>query len=149
MRGALAVLALLLAFAAPAAAVPPRASLPDIEDEVMCVECGTVLAVSTSPVANQERAFIRQQIAAGKDKAQIKAALVDQYGEAILAEPKAEGFNAMLWIVPIVIVLLAAGGIAVALRRWRSTAGESPIERELPPELSAEDAQRLDAELSR
>ena len=43
-----------LAFAAPAAA--QKASLPDIEDEVMCVECGTVLSVSNSPVATQERA---------------------------------------------------------------------------------------------
>ena len=149
MRAALMVWLLLLAFAAPALAAPPRASLPDIEDEVMCVECGTVLAVSTSPVANQERAFIRQQIAAGKDKAQIKAALVDEYGEQILAEPKASGFNATLWIVPIVIVLLAAVGIGVALRRWRATAGDAPIETALPPELSAEDARRLDAELSR
>jgi cytochrome c-type biogenesis protein CcmH/NrfF len=149
MRVTLIALLAALAFVAPASAQAPRASLPDIEDEVMCVECGTVLAVSTSPVANQERAFIRQQIAAGKDKQQIKAALVDQYGEQILAEPKASGFNATLWIVPIVIVLLAAVGIGVALRRWRATAGESPIETHLPPELSAEDAQRLDAELSR
>jgi cytochrome c-type biogenesis protein CcmH len=149
MRVALIALALLLALAAPAGAAAPRASLPDIEDEVMCVECGTVLAVSTSPVANQERTFIREQIAAGKDKAQIKAALVDQYGEEILAQPKADGFNAALWVVPIVIVLLAAGGIGVAIKRWRANAGEEPIETELPPELSAEDAQRLDAELSR
>ena len=127
----------------------PKASLPDIEDEVMCVECGTVLSVSSSPVALQERAFIREQIAAGKDKAQIKAALVDEYGEEILAKPEADGFNAALWIVPIALVVLAAGGIGIAVKRWRSNAGEDPIETELPPELSAEDAQRLDAELSR
>jgi cytochrome c-type biogenesis protein CcmH len=150
MRTALLALAIVLAFAAPAGAQTQRASLPDIEDEVMCVECGTVLAVSESPVAQQERAFIRQQIAAGKDKAQIKAALVDQYGEAILAQPKASGFNAALWIVPIVAVLLAAGGIGVAIKRWRGgKVEETPIEPELPPELSAEDAQRLDAELLR
>ena len=149
MRLALVALALLLALAAPALAQAPRASLPDIEDEVMCVECGTVLSVSTSPVANQERTFIREQIAAGKDKAQIKAALVDEYGEEILAQPKASGFNAALWIVPIVLVLLAAGGIGVAIKRWRANAGEPEVEAELPPELSTEDAQRLDAELSR
>ncbi len=81
-----AIAAALLLAVAPA----PQASLPDIEDEVMCVECGTVLSVSNSPVAIQERAFIREQIAAGKDKAQIKAALVDEYGEEILAKPEAE-----------------------------------------------------------
>jgi cytochrome c-type biogenesis protein CcmH len=135
-----------LAFVAPASAQAPRASLPDIEDEVMCVECGTVLSVSSSPVALQERTFIREQIAAGKDKEQIKAALVEEYGEGVLAEPGRDGFNATLWVVPIVLVLLAAIGIGVAIKRWRGNAVEAP-EAEPPPPLSAEDARRLDAEL--
>ena len=41
----LVLVALLLVFATGAA---PRTSLPDVEDEVMCVECGTALNVSTS-----------------------------------------------------------------------------------------------------
>jgi cytochrome c-type biogenesis protein CcmH len=127
-------------------AAVPRASLPDIEDEVMCVECGTVLSVSNSPVADQERAFIRQQIAQGRDKQQIKAALVDQYGDEVLADPGTGGFNKTLWIVPIVLVLLAATGIGVAVKRWRRL---PPREEELPPPLSPEDAARLDAELTR
>ncbi len=124
----------------------PQASLPDIEDEVMCVECGTVLSVSSSPVAQQERAFIREQIAAGKDKDEIKAALVDEYGEEVLADPGTSGFNAALWIVPIALVLLAGAGIGVAVARWRGNAGSRP-EAALPPPLSPEDARRLDAEL--
>ncbi len=147
MRRAALVFALVLALASPAAAAPPRASLPDIEDEVMCVECGTILAVSNSPVALQERAFIRAQIAAGKDKQQIKAALVDQYGQNVLAEPKGGGFNSTLWIIPIVLVALGALGVFVAVRRWR--AAPAPPAAELAPELSPEDARRLDAELSR
>ena len=39
-------------------AAAPRASLTDVEDEVMCVECGTALNVSTSAVADHEREFI-------------------------------------------------------------------------------------------
>ena len=111
----------------------------------MCVECGTVLTVSSSPVAQQERAFIRAQIAAGADKAQIKAALVDQYGEQVLAEPGRRGFDATLWIVPILLVALAAAGIGVALRRWRGNAAQPAAEP--PPPLSPEDSRRLDAEL--
>jgi cytochrome c-type biogenesis protein CcmH len=141
---ALLVAAVLLVLAAPAYA--QNASLPDVEDEVMCIECGTVLSVSNSPVAQQERQFIREQIAAGKDKEQIKAALVEEYGEGVLAEPGRDGFNATLWVVPIVLVLLAAAGIGIAIRRWRGNAGDEP-EAELPPPLSAEDARRLDAEL--
>jgi cytochrome c-type biogenesis protein CcmH len=135
---------LLAAFAVLFALVAPQASLPDIEDEVMCVECGTVLSVSNSPVAQQERDFIREQIAAGKNKEQIKAALVEEYGEDVLADPGTGGFNLALWLVPIVIVLLALVGIGVAYRRWRTT---PETEVEPPPPLSPEDARRLDAEL--
>src|SRR3954463_958618 len=141
MRLAALGVALILAVAA-----APQASLPDIEDEVMCVECGTVLSVSNSPVAEQERAFIRQEIAQGKDKRQIKAALVDQYGEEVLADPGTGGFNKTLWIVPIVLVLLAAAGIGVAVKRWGRI---PPPQGEVPPPLTPDDAARLDAELTR
>jgi cytochrome c-type biogenesis protein CcmH len=144
MRVMTCALLAVLAFAAPASAQAPRASLPDIEDEVMCVECGTVLSVSSSPVAEQERAFIREQIAAGKDKAQIKAALVDEYGENVLAQPGSDGFDAVVWIVPVVLVILAVVGIGIAVKRWR---GVTPPQEELPPPLSPEDARRLDGEL--
>jgi cytochrome c-type biogenesis protein CcmH len=135
---------LFAAFAVVLALVAPQASLPDIEDEVMCVECGTVLSVSSSPVAQQERDFIREQIAAGKDKDEIKQALVAEYGEEVLADPGTDGFNLTLWVVPIVLVLLAVVGVGVAYKRWRRL----PVdEAELPPPLSPEDARRLDAEL--
>jgi cytochrome c-type biogenesis protein CcmH len=124
-----------------AVAPAPQASLPDIEDEVMCVECGTVLSVSNSPVAQQERQFIREQIRAGKDKEQVKAALVDEYGEDVIADPK----TPWLWIVPVGVALLAAAAVAVAISRWRRRA-PAP-EQTLPPPLSPEDARRLDAEL--
>ena len=143
MRVALLAVLAALVLAAPASA--QRASLPDIEDEVMCVECGTVLSVSSSPVAQQERNFIREQIAAGKDKQQIIDALVAEYGQDVLAEPEHSGFNLALWAVPIALVVLAAAGIGVALRRWRTRAPAS--EEAVPAPLSAEDARRLDAEL--
>jgi len=122
----------LLVFATGAA---PRATLPDIEDEVMCVECNTALNVSTSTVADQERAFIRRQIALGKDKRQVKAALVAEYGPGVLADPPSSGFDLAAWLVPI---LLAA-------RRWRRGATPAPAAGE---PLADEDARRLDAELA-
>ncbi len=141
-------LAFVLAFALVApAAHAARASLPDVEDEVMCVECGTSLAVSDSPVADQERAVIRKLIAQGKTKAQIKAALVDEYGPEVLADPKRHGFGMALWMVPVALVLLGGAAIFLALRRWRRN-GPAP-EAAPAPELSPEDARRLDAELSR
>jgi cytochrome c-type biogenesis protein CcmH/NrfF len=125
-------------------AAAPKASLPDIEDEVMCVECRTALNVSTSPVAEQERAFIREKIAQGLTKEQIKAALVDAYGPDVLAEPEPKGFDLSAWIVPGALVALAALSVALVARRWRRTPEPAPTARELDPE----DARRLDAELT-
>ena len=122
------------------------ASLPDVEDEVMCVECGTVLNISTSPVADQERALIRRQIAQGRDKEEIKAALVEEYGPAVLAMPDEGGFGIAVYLVPALLALLAGGGLAVAARRWRRSAGDGPPAA--GPELDPADRSRLDAELA-
>jgi len=145
---ALAALALALAVPAGAAAAEPRASLPDIEDEVMCVECGTALNVSNSAVADRERAFIRRQIAAGRTKEQIKDALVDRFGPGVLATPQADGFDLAVYVVPPLLALLALGGIVVAARRWRRAAGgpfSAPAEG---PELDPADERRLERELT-
>jgi cytochrome c-type biogenesis protein CcmH len=61
----------------------------------------------------------------------------------VIADPK----TPWLWIVPVGVALLAAVGVGFAIRRWR---GRAPTaEPELPPPLSAEDAERLDAELAK
>jgi cytochrome c-type biogenesis protein CcmH len=125
------------------AAAEPQTTLPDVEDEVMCVECRTALNISTAPVADQERAFIRARIAEGMTKEEIKAALVEEYGPDVLAVPPSEGFDVAAWLVPAALVALAALGIALVARRWRRT-------ESVPagPELDPDDARRLDAELS-
>jgi cytochrome c-type biogenesis protein CcmH len=154
---ALAVVLLALALLAPAGALAatPRASLPDIEDEVMCVECGTALFVSDSPVARQERALIRRLIAQGKTKAEIKDALVAEYGPGVLATPQRSGFDWSAYLVPVLLVVLALGGVGFAAWRWRQPRGqaepgepgEPEPESEQPP-LDPEEARRLDAELA-
>jgi cytochrome c-type biogenesis protein CcmH/NrfF len=140
-----ALVALVLLLGLTAAAEPPP-TLPDIEDEVMCVECRTALNVSSAPVADQERAFIRARIAEGMSKEEIKAALVDEYGEDVLAEPPGEGFNVTAWVVPAALAAAALLGVILLTRRWRgsTTAAPAPAGRELDPE----DQQRLDAELA-
>ena len=145
MRLALGLLlALLLAPAALAA--EPRTTLPDVEDEVMCVECGTALNVSTSPVADREREFIRRRIAEGRSKPEIKAALVDEYGAKVLAVPEGGGFDVAAWLVPGLLCLLALLGVGVAALRWRGRRSEEPAAD--GPELDPEDRRRLDADLA-
>ncbi|MBJ7520697.1 MAG: cytochrome c-type biogenesis protein CcmH [Solirubrobacteraceae bacterium] len=145
-RGLLiALLALLLA---PAAAFG-QASLPDIEDEVMCPTCNMPLNTAQSPQADDQRAFIRELIADGQDKEQIKAALVSEYGQDVLADPDDEGFGIMAYIGPIVLLGgLAIGLLALLPRRRRDRAPAAPAAA-TGPALSAEDTARLDADLAR
>ena len=137
----LVALALLLGLTA---AVEPQVTLPDIEDEVMCVECRTALNVSSAPVADQQRAFIRDRIAEGMTKEQIKAALVEEYGSDVLAEPSGGGFDLAAWLVPGALVALAGAGVVLLAGRWRRT----PEPADAGPELDPGDARRLDAELT-
>src|SRR3954447_9622216 len=115
-RRALAALLAALVLLAPASALAapaPKASLADVEDEVMCVLCGTALNISDSAQADRERAFIRAQIARGKTKAQVKDALVVEYGPSVLGVPKGGGFNAAVWLVPALVVAALLAGLAV------------------------------------
>jgi cytochrome c-type biogenesis protein CcmH len=145
----LALIALTLFFAgvavSPAPAAPQRAQLSDIEDEVMCLVCGTALNLSGSPQADRERAYIRHLIAEGKTKQQIKDALVAQYGERVLAVPPKRGFDLAAWLVPIGAFLLAAAALFTGVRRWRRQARRTPIE---PPSVAPENRERLDADLA-
>jgi cytochrome c-type biogenesis protein CcmH len=136
----------LLVFATGAA---PRATLPDIEDEVMCVECRTALNVSTAPVANQERQFIREKIAQGLTKKQIKDRLVAQYGPSILATPQDHGFSLAAYLVPIAAVLAALVALAIAIPRWRRRRPPAGSEDDAAPAMTAADARRLDEDLAR
>ncbi len=147
---ALALASLCLLAATPASAVEPRASLPDIEDEVMCPICGVPLELATeAPQAQQQREFIRELIAEGQSKQQILDALVAEYGPEVLATPDSEGFDLAAWLVPGVAIALAGVAIGVGLRRWRRAGREGPEAAVGPGGLSESEARRLDEDLAR
>ena len=147
-----ALAATVLALALPAAATAANASLPDIEDEVMCTICGTTLQLSNSPQAERERVFINELIAQGKTKEQIKADLVDEYGPEVLAVPDDEGFDLIGgWVLPVVAVLVGAVLVALAARRWRLDQRRDEAEAPAPvrPDPSSDEAKRLREDLER
>jgi cytochrome c-type biogenesis protein CcmH len=133
---------------APAAAAEQPASLNEIEKQVMCPVCGTLLQLAESPQAQRERAFINRLIAEGRSEEQVKDALVAEYGDEVLALPPRSGFSLSAYLVPIIAFLVAAVALAAGILRWRrggpgggpTSAGEGP---------SDEDSERLDADLAR
>jgi cytochrome c-type biogenesis protein CcmH len=134
--------------ASPAAAAPAaRTSLPAVEGEVMCVTCKIPLPVAQSPQASRERAFIEGLVLRGRTLAQIKGALVHEYGPAVLALPPARGFGLAVYLVPPSLLLLVLLSLALLLRRSRRRAfAASSV---APPPLSPADAARLQADMAR
>jgi cytochrome c-type biogenesis protein CcmH len=149
----LAVAAVALFLPGTAFATEERPTVAELESEVMCPLCNTTLELSNSPAADQIRRLIRRDIAAGKTKSEIKAGLVAQFGEGILAAPPKEGFNLLAWLLPLVGGGAAAVALAYAARRWLSAReAESPSGPEgngRAPALDPDLERRLDDELAR
>jgi cytochrome c-type biogenesis protein CcmH len=150
----LVLVALVCLAVAPAAvaseAHPTRAEL---EAELICPTCQQTLDQSDAPIARRMKRFIAARIAAGDTKSEIKAALVEQFGERVLAAPPKTGFNLLAWVLPPVAISAAAAVLALLAWRWsRHGKPPEPLEdtisqgqRPLEPELE----RRVDEALAR
>jgi cytochrome c-type biogenesis protein CcmH len=145
MGRVVAVLAVMLFTVLAVAAPAMPVSVVEVAREVRCPTCNTPLDTSNSPAADRMKLFIANRIAAGDDKEQIIDALVAEFGRGVLATPPKSGFDLVAWIVPIVLVVGGLAAIPFVARSWaRRRRDEAP-----PPEISPEDAARLDEELRR
>jgi cytochrome c-type biogenesis protein CcmH len=91
----------------------------EVASELRCPVCqGLSIQDSPSELAVQMRSVVRDQLAAGKSPDEVKQYFVEKYGEWILLEPKAEGFNVLVYVLPILAVVGGIAVITVAVRRW-------------------------------
>jgi cytochrome c-type biogenesis protein CcmH len=113
------------AFALPVAAVQPDEILKDpaaelrartLSSELRCLVCqNESIDDSTAPLAKDLRLIVRERISAGDTNEQVKAFLVQRYGEFVLLRPLFSTRTALLWSSPFLAVLL--GGLLI----WRSS----------------------------
>lgn len=124
MKRALVVAAAVLCMAA---ASDPAERLPDpaqeararqIFQEVRCLVCqNESINDSDAELARDLRRVVREQVAAGRDEAQVKAFLTDRYGEYVLLKPAFSLGNAALWLGPFLAVLAGLAFLALRVRR--------------------------------
>jgi cytochrome c-type biogenesis protein CcmH len=127
-----------------------------LESEVMCPTCeGQTLDQSQAPSAQRVKAFIRERSRAGDTCAEIKAQLVDDFGERILAAPPRRGFNLVAWLLPLAGLLAGAVAVGIAAWRWSRTREPEPAPAKSAPSengrasFDRELERRLDEELAR
>lgn len=141
----LVALALLVLAVLPVAA--SALSVNEVARELRCPTCNAPLDTSNSPAANDMKRFIQARIAEGWDKDRIIDAMVDDFGDQVLATPPKSGFNLVAWVVPAAVALLGLIMIPFLTRAWarRRTGSDAGA----VPEVSPEDRARIDAELRR
>ena len=93
----------------------------DIEDHLIAPCCWTQpISQHESGIAEQMREEVRTMVAAGKSRDEILDYFVAQYGERILAAPRAEGFNLLVYILPWVALIAGAWILWVLIKKLRA-----------------------------
>ncbi len=91
-----------------------------IASELRCVDCESLsVADSATSTAAATRADIGSRIRHGESDAEIRQVYVDRYGESVLLQPSNKGLGVLVWALPIAALVIGAGGIVLALRRWQ------------------------------
>lgn len=96
--------------------------------QIRCAVCqGLSVADSPSPMAQSMMDRVRELVQENKSDEEIRAYFVERYGEWILLEPVAEGFNLIVWVLPFVFVGLGLAVIArnTAAKQDARTSGQA------------------------
>ncbi len=110
------------------------------------------VADSPSPVAQQMRARIREDLQAGKTPDQIRAEFIAAYGDWILLSPPRRGLNLLVWALPPVLLLAGLPAAVLIVRRWTMAGPQSAGRANQPAAvaaLSPRERELLERELAR
>lgn len=112
----------------------------EVASQLRCPVCqGLSIEDSPSELAQSMRAVVRDQLAEGRTTEEIKAYFVAGYGEWVLLQPKATGFNIAVYALPIALVLAGAGLVFVLARRWARPGEPAGTVGSEDPDLAAWD----------
>ena len=89
--------------------------------ELRCLVCqGQSIADSDAELAGDMRDLVRRRIAAGEEPADIRAWLIDRYGDWVSYRPSAAPIAWPLWAAPIILLLFGGALVANRIKRKRS-----------------------------
>jgi cytochrome c-type biogenesis protein CcmH len=96
-----------------------EAQARSLMETIRCVECqGQAISDSNAAIAGDMRALIRERIERGESVAQVRAWLIQRYGDYISYDPPLTSSTIALWAAP--LILLAAG-VAIARSSFRKS----------------------------
>lgn len=111
----------------------------DVSGEIRCLVCqNQSILDSNADLAKDLRQIVRERIALGETDDEVRAFLVERFGDWVLLDPPFKMTTLFLWLGPALIFLFGAFAMLVFLRsRNREVDGEKPIK------LSAEEEAKI------
>ncbi len=143
----LALIVGLLVPLTPVMAVEPNEVLEDLMLEARARDLSSILRCmvcqnqsiddSDAELARDLRVLVRKRLTAGDSDKQVLDYLVARYGEFVLLKPRLNIRTAMLWSLPVIVLLAAAAMAYAGWHRRRTVAPAAP--------LTADESARLKA----
>lgn len=100
----------------------PEERARDLGEKIQCPTCtGQSVVESDASAARGIRSFIAERIDAGDGDEEITDQLVARFGEEVLLTPGRSGIAGLIWVLPVVVLVVALTGVALAFRRWRTS----------------------------
>lgn len=89
-----------------------------LSNSYACPVCqGQSVADSNAAIAATIRQFISDEVTAGATDREIRDDLIADYDAEVLLNPPAEGLTTLVWVLPVMVVVLGAMGVAAAVTR--------------------------------
>lgn len=101
---------------------------------IKCPQCvSQSVAESDVAISREIRLDIAARIEAGETDQQIRDAYVAAYGQDVLLSPPTSGSGAVVWVLPVLVLVAGVAGVVFVLRRDRAegTATASSEDRDL------------------
>ena len=103
-----------------------------IAKTIKCPICRSESVYDSQADASQNiREEIARQVSAGRSDDEIRAYINGRFqDQGLLLVPPKTGIDSLVWVLPVVAVVLAVGGLAVAFRRWRVAPADGGVTEE-------------------
>ena len=108
-----------------AAAIDARSA--DIAARLRCPVCsGQSVLESNAPISQEMHQLIRERLARGETEEEIIAYFRSSYGDWIVLQPRPTGWNLLVYVLPVVVLVAGGAWLFVVLRRWSARPADRP-----------------------
>lgn len=109
--------------------------------QLRCPVCRQ-LSVEDSPseLAQEVKDVIRGRLEQGETPEEVRAYFVSKYGEWILLEPPKEGFNLVVWLVPLLGLVAGGAILGASFRSWLASGAGATLKKEGTDEAESPEA---------